>query len=186
MLNSLRTRLFGNASARSVAFRTLMDFAVANLVLVAAASLRLLMSGQLQFDNPVNQLVGKVNSTYLVHASWFSVSAVGLFVVCGVYRPVPSAKIRQRLMDITRACGIGLVLHVVIGTQLQQRFEPTLEVAIPAWSILLMAVFSVRLSRMSLTTHFRVAARDPKSRSGKVEDVLVVWRPGLLWAGGDF
>ena len=180
MLNSLRTRLFGNASARSVAFRTLVDFAVANLVMVAAASLRLLMSGQMQFDNPVNQLVGKVNSTYLVHASWFSTSAVALFVLCGVYRPIPSARIRQRLLDITKACAVGLVLHVAVGMQLQQRFEPTVEIAIPAWTMLLVSIFGLRLSRMSLTTHFRVAARDPKSRSGKVEDVLVVGGAGYI------
>ncbi len=182
MRKSIWSKLFGNASPRQVKVRVLVDFTVANVVLIVAAILRLAIRGELDFADPVNQLADKITVTYLVHAGWFALSAGALLTWAGIYRPLPSSRIGQRLVDISKACGIGMVCHLVIGSVWQGRVGPTLEVAVPAWSLLGVSIFAVRYSTMSLTTHYRVVPRKPRSSvlSDKVEDVLVVGGAGYI------
>lgn len=182
MFNSIWSKLFGNASPRQVRLRILVDFSVANLVLVIAAVLRLAIRGELDFTDPLNQLAGKVTVTYLIHAGWFAFSAGALLTWAGIYRPLPSSRVGQRLIDISKACGIGMVAHAVIGGFWQGRIGPTLEVAVPAWSLLGVSIFAVRYSTMSLTSHYRVVPRARRSSvlSEKVEDVLVVGGAGYI------
>ena len=75
MLKTFGTRLFGTASGTRVLLRVAADFGVAQLSLLAAAILRIALSSGLHPEDPVGHLAGKVNSLYLVHAGWFSVSA---------------------------------------------------------------------------------------------------------------
>lgn len=180
MLAAIRSRYFGNATASQVLFRMVVDFGVANAVLVSAAVLRLVASGQLNLDNPVGQLIGKINSVYLVHAGWFAVSAGLLMVLTGLYCPRPSSQIRLRARNLTLACAIGLAMHLGLGGVLQDRFEATLEVAVPAWTLLGLSIFAIRFSRMSLSQHYRVEARKPARRDAKVEEVLVVGGAGYI------
>lgn len=180
MLKRIRTRLFGNATGRHVLVRVCVDFVVANLVLVAAAVLRILLSGQLNFDNPVDQLVGKINAVYLLHASWFAATAVGLFALAGLYHPVPSSRIRARLIHIASACCAGFVLQLAFGSFIQNKLAATLEVAVAAWCFLGIATFSLRVSRMSIGQHFRVVPRKTNTKPDQVELVLVVGGAGYI------
>jgi nucleoside-diphosphate-sugar epimerase len=150
------------------------------MVLVAAAVLRILLSGQLNFDNPVGQLVGKINAVYLLHASWFAVTAVGLFALAGLYRPVPSSRIGSRLVNIGTACVAGFALQLAFGGLIQNKLAQTLEVAVAAWLFLGMATFGLRISRMSVAAHFRVVPRKNVKRPGNVELVLVVGGAGYI------
>jgi nucleoside-diphosphate-sugar epimerase len=174
----LRRRLFGNASLKRVVFRMSVDFMVANAVLVAAAVLRVTFSGQLNFDDPVGQLVGKFNRVYLLHAGWFAMWAVFLLTLSGLYRPLLSSQIRSRFMGVTTACGIGLILHLFLGGLVQNRLAATAEIAVPAWALLSMTVFAIRYSRMSLTQRYRVVTR--AGGDDKVEDILVVGGAGYI------
>jgi len=180
MLNSIWSRYFGHLTGRQVLMRMVADFAVANAVLVAAAVLRLLLSGGLDLDNPVEQLIGKFNRIYLVHAGWFAAGGVVLLTSAGLYRPLPSARVVRRLLDISRACVLGFALHLVLGGVIQNRLDATLEIALPAWTLLGIAVFAVRYSRMLLSRRYRVVARDCRSRTDKVEEVLVVGGAGYI------
>lgn len=181
MLSSIWTRLYGNASTRQILPRTLIDFTVANTVLIAAAIMRLTLSGELQLANPLEQLIGKVNATYFVHAGWYTLSAGVLLTLAGLYRPLPSSRIGRRFIDISKACAVGFVLHLIVGSLWMGRIAPTLEVAIPAWSLLGITVFGLRYSRMSIGRRYRVVARKAKTRSsGNVEDVLVVGGAGYI------
>ena len=74
----IRTGLFGNASRKQVMLRAAVDLCVANVVLIIAAVLRIVVTGHLNLDNPVGQMISKVNAEYFLHASWFGVWAVGL------------------------------------------------------------------------------------------------------------
>ena len=138
--HALRRRLFGNAALKRVVFRMGVDIIVANAVLVAAAVLRVTFSGQLNFDDPVGQLVGKFNRVYLLHAGWFAMWAVFLLTLSGLYRPLLSSQIRSRFIGVTTACGIGLILHLFLGGIVQNRLAATAEIAVPAWTLLGMTV----------------------------------------------
>ena len=107
MYNAIRTRLFGNSSGRQVVLRFMADFVTANVVLVAVGVLRVLVSGQLDLADPVGQVMAKCNPVYILHAGWFAATAVLLFAFAGLYRPVPSSRIGQRLLDVTGACAVG-------------------------------------------------------------------------------
>lgn len=180
MRKRIRTRLFGNATGKQVLARVCVDFIVANLVLVAAAVLRLLLTAQLNFDNPVDQLVGKINAVYLLHASWFAATAVVLFALAGLYHPVPSSRIRSRLVNIGSACVAGFCLQIAFGGLIQNKLAATLEVAVSAWLFLGLATFALRVSRMSLAQHFRVVPRNRNPKSNHVELVLVVGGAGYI------
>ena len=174
----LRQWCFGNGSLKRVVLRMAVDFAVANAVLVAAAVLRVAVSGQLDFNDPVGQLIGKFNRVYLLHAGWFAMWAVFLLTMCGLYRPLLSSQVKSRFLGVVTACGIGLALHLVLGGLVENRLTATAEVAIPAWLLLGLAVFGIRYSRMSLTQRYRVV---PVAGSGdKVEDVLIVGGAGYI------
>ncbi len=172
-------QLFGSLKSNQLAARVVIDFCVANGALVMAAVVRLAIIGGLTWDNPVGLLFEKVNAAYLVHAGWFGISAVLLLAATGVYRPMPSSRIKQRLLAIGLACGIGLAAHVLLGTFFLNRAVQTLQVAVPAWSLLCAVVGSVRYSRMRFGSQFRFVPRG-ETTSNKIEDVLVVGGAGYI------
>lgn len=174
----LRQRLFGNASLKRVVLRMGVDIVVANAVLVAAAVLRVIVSGQLNLTDPVGQLIGKFNRVYLLHAGWFAVSAVFVLALCGLYRPRLSSQVGSRLIGIAAACGIGLFCHLILGGVVENRLAATAEIAVPAWALLGVSVFGIRYSRMSLTQRYRVVSRS--GGDDKVEDVLIVGGAGYI------
>ena len=172
-------RLFGTTTSNQLVLRVFVDFAVANAVLVMAAVVRLLSIGGVSWDNPISTLFEKVNATYLMNAGWFGLSAVTLFALTGLYKPVPCACIKQRLKTVLLACAIGLIGHLVLGTFAFNKAQATLEVGIPAWTLLCAVVVSSRYSRMIVGSHFRVVARG-EAAATKIEDVLVVGGAGYI------
>ncbi len=180
MLNTLWSRFFGTASGKRVALRVAADCATAQAALVAAAILRMSINGTLNQTDAVGLLVSKVNAIYFVHAGWFSLSGVLLFAAMGLYRPIPNSRIRQRLLDLCKACSIGLLLHTLIGGLLQGRVEPTIEIAVPAWAALGIAAFASRYSWMTLGQHYKVVSRHEAIGKDKVDHVLVVGGAGYI------
>ncbi len=174
-----RTRLFGSASPRRVLLRMAVDFGIANLVLVGAAVLRLIILGGVTLENPVGTLISRVNTLYLMHAGWFACSSVVLFALNSLYKPVRSAMFRKRLIEVARACGIGLALHLTMGLILMGPNTATLEVALPAWTMLCLLVTTSRFSRMYLGSRYRMVPRNG-SVEEKIEDVLVVGGAGYI------
>ncbi len=172
-------KLFGTLTSQKLAVRVFVDFVVANVVLVQAAIVRLAANGGLRWDNPVGQLVDKVNATYLMNAGWFGLSAVVLFALTGVYKPVPFSRVRQRLSAIVLASAIGLIAHIILGVFAFEKAQQTLEVGLPAWTLLCAVVASVRYSRMKVGEHFRVVSRDQVANT-KIEAVLVVGGAGYI------
>ena len=180
MYNAIRTRLFGNSSSWQVVLRFFVDFLTANVVLVAVGVLRVLVSGQLDMADPVGQVMAKCNPVYILHAGWFAATAVLLFTFAGLYRPVPSSRIGQLLINVTGACAVGFAGHLALGGIVEDRLAATLEVAIPAWTLLGVTVFATRFSSMSVMKRFRVVPRNVPTGTGKVEDVLVVGGAGYI------
>ena len=180
IINQVRTRLFGNASRKQVLPRIAFDLCVANVVLIVAAVLRIVVTGHLNLSNPVGQMISKVNAEYFLHASWFGVWAVGLLALAGVYRPVPSSQIGRRFISVVGACAIGFVIHVGFTLIVfPERLSAAVAVATPAWTLLAVTVFGLRYSRMSMARHYRVVPRQ-KDESGKIEDVLIVGGAGYI------
>ena len=180
ILKRIRTGLFGNASRKQVMLRAAVDLCVANIVLIIAAVLRIVVTGHLNFDNPVGQMISKVNAEYFLHASWFGVWAVGLLALAGIYRPVPSSQIGRRFLTVTGACAVGFVLHIgVTLLVLPERLSAAVAVATPEWTLLAITVFGIRYSRMSMGQHYRVVPRQ-KDEHGKVEDVLIIGGAGYI------
>mgnify|MGYP003347066565 CR=1 FL=1 len=105
---------------------------------------------------------------------------VVLFVTSGLYRPLPNSRIQQRLISLARACAIGFALHVLMGGWLQGRFDPTIEIAVPAWLTLGLAAFVSRFSWMSLSQHYKVIQRDAPIGKDQVDEVLVVGGAGYI------
>ena len=180
MYNAIRTRLFGNSSGQQVVLRFFADFLTANIVLVAVGVLRVVVSGQMDLADPVGHVMAKCNPVYILHAGWFAVTAVLLFTFAGLYRPLPSSRIGQRLLDVTGACAVGFAGHLALGSIVEDRLAATLEVAIPAWTLLGVTVFATRFSSMSVMKRFRVVSRHTPTGTGKVEDVLVVGGAGYI------
>lgn len=180
MFNAIRSRLFGNSTGRQIVLRYFVDFLTANIVLVAVGVLRVIVTGQMDLADPISQVMAKCNPVYLLHAGWFAASAVLLFTLAGLYRPIPSSRIGQRLLNVTGACTAGFISHLVLGGLVEDRLMATLEVAVPAWALLGIAVFATRLSSMSVLSRFRVVPRHTTARSGKVEDILVVGGAGYI------
>ena len=169
----------GTTTSKQLGLRVFVDFIVANIALVMGAVVRLMLIGGISWDNPISALFEKVNATYLMNAGWFGLSAVVLFALTGVYRPVPSSRIRQRLKTVVLACSIGLIGHLVLGAFAFDKAQATLEVGIPAWTLLCAVVVSGRSSRMIVGSHFRVVARGEAANT-KIEDVLVVGGAGYI------
>lgn len=173
------TQLFGSLTSDKLAVRVFVDFLVANLVLVMAAVVRLAIIGGLSWDNPIGALFDRVNATYLMNAGWFGFSTVVLFALTRVYKPVPFSRVQQRLTAIAFACGIGLIAHLALGAFAFDKPQQTLEVGLPAWTLLCAVVACVRYSRMKLGEHFRVVPRGEAANT-KLEDVLVVGGAGYI------
>ncbi len=173
------TQLFGSLTSDKLAVRVVVDFVVANLVLVMAAVVRLAVMGGLSWGNPIGALFDRVNATYLMNAGWFGLSTVILFALTRVYRPVPFSRVQQRLTAVAFACGIGLIAHLALGAYAFNKPQQTLEVGLPAWTLLCAVVACVRYSRMKVGEHFRVVPRGEAANT-KIEDVLVVGGAGYI------
>ncbi|TXT22042.1 MAG: NAD-dependent epimerase/dehydratase [Planctomycetota bacterium] len=173
------TQIFGTLTSDKLAVRVFVDFVAANFVLVMAAVVRLAVIGGLRWNNPIGTLFDKVNATYLMNAGWFGLSTVVLFSLTGVYKPVPFSRVKQRLSAIALACVIGLIAHQILGAFAFGKAQQTLEVGLPAWTMLCAVVASVRYSRMKIGEHFRVVPRGEAANS-KMEDVLVVGGAGYI------
>lgn len=173
------TQLFGSLTSDKLAVRVFVDFLVANLVLVMAAVVRLAVIGGLSWANPIGTLFDRVNATYLMNAGWFGFSTVVLFALTRVYKPVPFSRVQQRLTAIAVACGIGMIAHLALGAYAFNKPQQTLEVGLPAWTLLCVVVACVRYSRMKVGEHFRVVLRGEAANT-KVEDVLVVGGAGYI------
>lgn len=179
LFDRLWTQLFGSLTSDKLAVRVFVDFVAANLVLVMAAVVRLAVIGGLSWDNPIGALFDRVNATYLMNAGWFGFSTVVLFALTRVYKPIPFSRVQQRLTAIAFACGIGLIAHLALGAFAFNKPQQTLEVGLPAWTLLCAVVACVRYSRMKLGEHFRVVPRGEAANT-KIEDVLVVGGAGYI------
>jgi len=180
IINQVRARLFGNASQKQIIPRLAFDLCVANVVLIVAAVLRIVVTGHLNLSNPVGQMISKVNSEYFLHAGWFGVWAVGLLALAGVYRPLPSSQTGRRFVSVVGACVIGFAVHVSFTFLVSpERVPAAVAVATSAWTLLAITVFAIRYSRMSMGQHYRVVPRQ-KSESGIIEDVLIVGGAGYI------
>ena len=173
------TQLFGSLTSDKLAVRVFVDFVAANVVLVMAAVVRLAVMGGLSWDNPIGALFDRVNATYLMNAGWFGFSTVVLFALTRVYKPVPFSRVQQRMTAIAFACGIGLIAHLALGAFAFNKPQQTLEVGLPAWTLLCVVVACVRYSRMKVGEHFRVVLRGEAANT-KLEDVLVVGGAGYI------
>ena len=173
------TQLFGSLTPDKLAVRVFVDFVAANVVLVMAAVVRLAVMGGLSWDNPIGALFDRVNATYLMNAGWFGFSTVVLFALTRVYKPVPFSRVQQRMTAIAFACGIGLIAHLALGAFAFNKPQQTLEVGLPAWTLLCAVVACVRYSRMKVGEHFRVVLRGEAANT-KLEDVLVVGGAGYI------
>lgn len=179
LLDRAWLKLFGTTTSNQLAVRVLADFVVSNVALVLGAVVRLAIIGGVSWDNPIGSLFEKVNTTYLMNAGWFGLSAVSLFALTGLYKPAPSARILQRLKTVMLACSIGLIGHLVLGAFAFNKAQATLEVGIPAWTLLCAVVASSRYSRMIIGSHFRLVLRG-ESVNTTIEDVLVVGGAGYI------
>ena len=173
------TQLFGSLTSDKLAVRVFVDFVAANVVLVMAAVVRLAVMGGLSWDNPIGALFDRVNATYLMNAGWFGFSTVVLFALTRVYKSVPFSRVQQRMTAIAFACGIGLIAHLALGAFAFNKPQQTLEVGLPAWTLLCAVVACVRYSRMKVGEHFRVVLRGEAANT-KLEDVLVVGGAGYI------
>ena len=174
----IRNWLFGNSSLKGVAIRFSVDFLGANLMLIVAAILRLALTGRIGLENPVGVLLGKITTLYWINVGWFTATAILLFMVNGVYRPVPSSQVGKRLINVARACAIGFILHIGLGLYLGNSM-PTVEVAVPAWGMLYLWVSGSRFSRMYVGSKYRMVRRNETVQE-KVEDVLLVGGAGYI------
>ena len=176
--SSAWNRIFGNASPKSVFLRFSLDFLGANLMLIVAAILRLALTGRIGMENPLGVLLGKITTLYWINVGWFTVTALVLFIVNGVYRPVPSSQVGKRLVNVARACAIGFISHIGLGLYLGNSM-PTVEVAVPAWGMLYLWVAGSRFSRMYIGSKYRMVRRSETVQE-KMEDVLVVGGAGYI------
>lgn len=178
-IRAVKNRLFADASWRYVAPRMAIDLFAAHTVLVAAAALRLAIYGRITLDNSVSTLLERVNSLYFLHAGWFCATAVILFSLVGLYRPLRSSMFLARLKHVGRACMAGLVLHLGFGILVLGGGQAVFQVAFGAWGLLCLTVAGIRISRMYVGSKYRLVPRGSAVRS-KTEDVLVVGGAGYI------
>jgi nucleoside-diphosphate-sugar epimerase len=180
LVSAFRFRLFGSAGWTAVASRMSVDFTIANLALIAAAMCRLFTSHQLSSADPIGAVAERVNSTYLMNAAWFCLTAVALLALTGVYRPVPSGRLPDRLIATAKSCVAGFFLHFCFGSLVLGRPLPALELGIPAWSMLFAGVALVRVSRYSISSWFHLIPKSESRGVAHIESVLVVGGAGYV------
>ncbi|MCA9082763.1 MAG: NAD-dependent epimerase/dehydratase family protein [Planctomycetaceae bacterium] len=157
-----------------------IDFVVANLVLIAACLCRLLAVRQLASSDPIGSVVERINSNYLINAIWFGVTAIGLLAVTGFYRPMPSGRIQERLVAAAKSCFAGLFLQVLFGWLVLGRALAAIELAVPAWSMLFVALSLTRVSRRSVSSWLQLIPREQARGVSHIESVLVVGGAGYV------
>ncbi|MFY9253262.1 MAG: NAD(P)-dependent oxidoreductase [Fuerstiella sp.] len=177
---SFRFRLFGSSGTRTVASKMAVDFGIANFALIAASLCRLVTSRQLSSADPIGSVADRLNSTFLVNAAWFGITAIGLLALTGFYRPLPSGRLQDRLIAAAKTCLAGFVLQVVFGTVALQRPMPAIELGIPAWAILFSGLALTRLSRRSVSAFFHLIPKSQTHGATNIESVLVVGGAGYV------
>jgi nucleoside-diphosphate-sugar epimerase len=157
-----------------------VDFTIANLALIAASLCRLFTSHQLSSTDPIGAVAERVNSTYLMNAAWFCLTAIALLAITGVYRPVPSGRLPDRLIATAKSCVAGFFLHFSFGSLVLGRPLPALELGIAAWSMLFAGVALVRVSRYSISSWFHLIPKSESRGVAHIESVLVVGGAGYV------
>ncbi|MCA9041440.1 MAG: NAD-dependent epimerase/dehydratase family protein, partial [Planctomycetaceae bacterium] len=177
--HTLWSRFFHTSSSKQVALRVSVDFILANTALVCAAIISLTASGKVTLSSPIGYVLARVNSELLASAGWFSLSAIGVFALCGLYKPVPSTKVWKRLSTVATACLIGFVLSAVVGSMVLESTAKVVGAIGLAWAFLYSFVTASRFSRMYVAQRYRVEPRRSHVKE-KVEDVLVVGGAGYI------
>ena len=176
----MRFRLFGAADWKAVASRMAVDFAIANLALIAACLCRLMTSRQLSAADPIASVAERVNATYLVNAVWFGLTTVVLLAITGFYRPLPTGRLNDRLIAAAKTCVAGFVLQLLFGTLALGRPLPALELGVPAWAVTFVGLALTRVSRRSFSSYFTLIPRSEVRGVSHVESVLVVGGAGYV------
>ena len=177
---SFRFRLFGSSDRRTVASKITVDFAIANFALIAASLCRLITSRQLSSGDPIGSVAERVNTTFLMNAAWFGVTAIGLLALTGFYRPLPSGRLPDRLIAAAKTCIAGFILQVLFGTIAMQRPLPAIELGIPAWTMLFAGLALTRLSRRSVSSFFHLIPKSQTVGATNIESILVVGGAGYV------
>ena len=157
-----------------------VDFAIANFALIAASLCRLVTSRQLSPADPIGSVVDRVNTTFLMNAAWFGLTAISLLALTGFYRPLPSGRLPDRLFAAAKSCFAGFILQVLFGAIVLRRPLSTVELGIPAWTMLFGALALTRLSRRSLSSFFHLMPNSQSRRTTSIESVLVVGGAGYV------
>ncbi|APZ94734.1 NAD-dependent epimerase/dehydratase family protein [Fuerstiella marisgermanici] len=178
--SSLRFRLFGHADGKAVLSRMGVDFAIANVALIAASLCRLVTSRQLSSADPIGSVAQRVNASFAVNAAWFGLTAIALLALTGFYRPLPSGRLHDRLIAAAKTCIAGFVLQVLFGALALGRPLPALELGIPAWAMLFGGLALTRVSRRSFSSYFQLIPKSEHRGNSQIESVLVVGGAGYV------
>lgn len=180
LAKSIQFRLFGSASWRSTLSRMGVDFLVANAALITSSVVRQITTRKLQGTDPIISVVERVNTVFLAHTLWFSITGIALLVLTGFYRPLPSGRMSDRLLSAAKACVAGCVLQVLFGTIAFGRTLTAIELGIPAWSLFFTMLAAIRASRRSLSSWFHLIPKTEQRGVTHVESVLVVGGAGYV------
>lgn len=178
--HSLRFRLFGSATWKTVASRMSVDLVIANVAFIAAALCRQITTRKLSGTDPISSVVERVNGIFVTHAFWFSVSGLVLLGLTGFYRPLPSGRLAERLLSAAKTCVSGFILHVIFGTIVFVRPLTAIELGIPAWSLFFTLLALSRASRRSLSSYFQLIPKSEIRGVAHIESVLVVGGAGYV------
>lgn len=177
---SLRFRLFGSATWQTIGSRMSVDFIIASAALVAAALVRQITTRKLSGSDPISSVIERVNTTFVAHALWFSITGIALLALTGFYRPLPSGRLADRLISAAKTCVAGFILQVAFGTIVFQRTLTAVELGIPAWSLFFTLLALSRASRRSLSSYFQLIPKSEIRGVAHIESVLVVGGAGYV------
>ncbi|MBC8351298.1 MAG: NAD-dependent epimerase/dehydratase family protein [Planctomycetes bacterium] len=133
--------------------------------------------GHLSLEMSIGEMLGAVSQMYAANAVPFAVLATSLFFGLQLYRPLPGARVRQRIAHIAVACIAGSLCH--LGSIVLFSGAPSRGVVVPAWGALCLAASSTRLLRIYFTSRFHLTPRT-KAKGTRIEDVLVVGGAGYI------
>ena len=177
---SLRFRVFGCATWQTIGSRMSVDFVIASVALIAATLCRQITTRKLSGSDPISSVIERVNTTFLAHALWFSVTGIALLALTGFYRPLPSGRLADRLIAAAKTCVAGFMLQVIFGTVVFGRTLTAVELGIPAWSLFFTLLALSRASRRSLTSYFQLIPHSEIRGVTHIESVLVVGGAGYV------
>ncbi|MAT14994.1 MAG: NAD-dependent dehydratase [Planctomyces sp.] len=177
--HKLWSRFFNSSSGKQVALRVAVDFCLANASLACAALFSLAATGKVTLGSPIGYIIARINAELLASAGWFSGSAIAMFALCGLYKPVPSSHVWKRLTSVASACLVGFVFSAIVGSMVLESTAKVVGAIGLAWAFLYTFVTASRFSRMYVAQRYRVELRRSHVKE-KVEDVLVVGGAGYI------